>query len=369
MSKSKRIATWGAGLCVGLAVAGHYWARNRTGWPEPLSRHTILATMRQVHAYQLAHPRSRHDRGWIRSTYMTGVMALYQATHDPAALDVLLHWARKHKWTDAGPGLVPPSRLPCGQTYVKLYELYHDPAMIAKVHRYASRIVADSTGSEKTWNYCDSMFGGAPVLAMLGWATGDAKYYDYLHWVYWKMVDELLDTEAGLIYRDKRYPGRRTRHGKKVLWSRGNGWVMAGIPRLLPYLRADDPMRGRYLSLLRTLAAAVLKCQGDDGLWRTNLADPEQYPDPEFSGTALFCYGLAWGVNEGVLDRSKYEPAAKRAWEGLLGYVSRSGRLHHVQGVHLQPGPARTTKPPEYAAGAFLLAGSEMLKLVPQEPE
>ena len=47
---------------------------------------------------------------------------------------------------------------------------------------------------------------------------------------------QLLDRESGLYYRAPRYIGQRTANGRKIIWSRGNGWAFAGIARGLEYL-------------------------------------------------------------------------------------------------------------------------------------
>ena len=133
---------------------------------------------------------------------------------------------------------------------------------------------------------------------------------------------------------------------------------------MLEHLPKDNPSRGRYVELLRTMSAALARVQGDDGLWRSNLADPDQYPGPETSGTAFFCYAMAWGINHELLDRDKYLPVVRKAWAGLVRCVDDQGKLGYVQPVAAEPGSASRQSTHEYAMGALLLAGSEMAKLV-----
>jgi rhamnogalacturonyl hydrolase YesR len=166
-----------------------------------------------------------------------------------------------------------------------------------------------------------------------------------------------------LYYRDTTFIGKRTPNGKKVLWSRGNGWVFAGIARILEYLPKNDPSRQRYLEIFRRQAAELVKRQGADGLWRMNLDDPEQFPDPETSGTGFFCFGLAWGINHGVLDRKQYLPAVQRSWHGLTQSLSPEGKVLWGQLVGTQPDSTGREDTHEYVTGGFLLAGSEVYKL------
>jgi rhamnogalacturonyl hydrolase YesR len=90
------------------------------------------------------------------------------------------------------------------------------------------------------------------------------------------------------------------------------------------------------------------------------LLDPQNYDLPEMSGSALITYGLAWGVNQGILDRKVYRPVIARAWSGMLGHVYADGRLGCVQQTGAEPAPFKATSSYTYGVGAFLLAGSEI---------
>jgi len=347
-------------LCWAQIAAG---AATKPAGRTGLSRRKIVEVMRRVNAYQAAHPWKRDDRNWIRATYYTGVMALHETTGDPKFLNQAIAWATKHKWAEGSERHVANKKT-CGQTYLQLYFLKKDPARIAKMRAYVDRRIAKAEAPTKVWYYCDALYVGPPTLAMLGKVTGQRKYYDYLNKMYWSVTDLLLDKTDGLFYRDKRFIGKQTARGRKIFWSRGNGWVIGGIPRVLRYLPKDDPQYGRYVKLLRTMAAAIAKVQGADGLWRSNLGDSQEHPGPETSGSAFFCYAMAWGINNSLLDREKYLPVVTKAWRGLVRCVGPDGKLGYVQPVGDRPRPAAAGQTHEYAMGAFLLAGSEMVKLV-----
>ena len=106
---------------------------------------------------------------------------------------------------------------------------------------------------------------------------------------------------------------------------------------------------------LRTLQA--------DGFWRSDLLNPSAFPAQESSGTAFFCFAMAWGIHHGVLDRATYLDAVLRAWTALGTAVSPAGRLGWVQAVGSKPGPTNANDTNDYATGAFLLAGTELLNL------
>jgi rhamnogalacturonyl hydrolase YesR len=102
-------------------------------------------------------------------------------------------------------------------------------------------------------------------------ATGDAKQLETLDHFARTVTAELFDKEDGLYYRDGSFIGRKTPAGKKILWSRGNAWVFAGLPRVSECLPTDDPRREFLITRMRTTGAALAKCQGEGGFWRPNL--------------------------------------------------------------------------------------------------
>jgi rhamnogalacturonyl hydrolase YesR len=337
---------------------------------EVFERDKIVDIMQRVNAYMYAHPWRPDDRDWVRGTYYTGVMGLYRATEDPGILEQAMNWAKKHEFQAGDPGS-PPNRLTCGQTWCELYFIKKDPKMIEPLIEWINSDHPLSPKAGEVWykeggvRYADSLYVAPPTLMMLTEATGDEKYREMAHEMFWDVTDLLFDDEAGLYYRDKRFIGQRTDAGKKIFWSRGNGWVIAGIARILQHLPKDDPHYDRYVDKLQTMAASLAKAQGHDGLWRANLADPDQYTNPESSGTAFFTYAMAWGINNGKLDREKYLPVVRKAWKGLCAAVNADGRLGWVQPIGADPRAASPDQTHEYAVGLFLLAGSEMVKLGP----
>jgi rhamnogalacturonyl hydrolase YesR len=328
----------------------------------------ILPLLHRVNNWQIANPRMKpNDRNWERGTWHTGVMAAYKATGDEKFLQQAMAWGKQHQWM-VGTESSGANKLFCVETWAECYFVKQDKAMLAPSIEWLGTAAKNSPAGAKVWyleggrRYADSLYG-ACTLAMLSKATGDKKYLAYTHDFFWDVQAELFDKDEGLFYRDKRFIGQQTKNGKKVFWSRGNGWVLGGIVRVLEYLPEDDPQRPRYVELLKTMAVAIAKRQGADGLWRPNLADPDDVPLPESSGTGFFCYGIAWGINRGLLDRTTYEPVVRKAWAGLVKSVSADGRVQWGQPVGDRPVNLQQSQTHEYVTGTFLLAGSEMLKL------
>jgi rhamnogalacturonyl hydrolase YesR len=255
-----------------------------------------------------------------------------------------------------------------GQTYLELYLLKKDPAMIAPTRAeldalLAAPHVSKRAGKTIPWWWCDALFMAPPVWSRMYAATGDRKYIGYLDEEWAKTSELLYEKQEHLYARDADYLTRTEANGKKMFWSRGNGWVMGGIVRTLQFLPKDDPAREKYVAQLKEMAARVAALQGSDGLWRAGMLDQENYSLPEISGSALFTYALAWGINEGVLDRKVYQPVVAKAWAGMLKHVYADGRLGCIQQTGAEPAPFKATASYTYGVGAFLMAGSEIRRM------
>jgi rhamnogalacturonyl hydrolase YesR len=328
----------------------------------------IASVMQRADGWQSAHALATvADRNWERGTWYTGVMAAYRATGDQGYLDQAMWWAEKQQWKP-GTEKAGANILTCSQTYLELYFLKRDRAFIEPTIAWLDSGRPNTPSGARVWyldgvRYADSLYVGAPALAMLGQATGDRKYVDWMNAFFWDVHQELFDREDGLFYRDKGFIAQRTAQGRKVLWSRGNGWVFASLPRILTYLPEGNPRRADYQALFRRMAAALVERQQSDGLWRPNLDDPKEFPMPETSGTGFFCYGLAWGVRTRLLDEGSFLPAARKAWAGLMASVSPEGMVEWGQQVGASPEAVKQGDSAEYGTGTFLLAGSEMFRL------
>lgn len=367
-------AVWSALVCLGVlavSVTGPARAAPAAGGApaDVFDEAAIRALLRRVNDYQLAHPWRDTDRNWIRATWYTGVVAAYEATGERAWLDQALRWSERHRW-QPGTESSGANVLTATQTYLQLHELDPRPERIDPVVEWLASGCPNTPTGARVWyreggrRYADSLYVGPPALAMLARATGDARYLDWMHAFFEDVRQELQDPETGLFFRDERFVGERTTRGRKVIWSRGNGWVFGGLVRILRYLPEDDPRREPHVRTYRRMAQALAPRQGADGLWRTNLDDPEQYPGPESSGTGFFCYGLAWGIRHGLVDAREILPVVARAWRGLAGCVDAGGRVGWGQPVGDRPVEVSADLSHEYVTGTFLLAGSEVLRLV-----
>ena len=119
------------------------------------------------------------------------------------------------------------------------------------------------------------------------------------------------------------------------------------------------------------MSKALLQCQHADGFWRASLVSDAEYPGPEMTGTALFLYGMAWGLQQGYLKAEVYRPVCDRAWTAMVkGAVHHDGFLGWMQGTGKDPSagqPLSYDKIPDfedYGTGCFLLGAVEYYKLM-----
>jgi unsaturated rhamnogalacturonyl hydrolase len=145
--------------------------------------------------------------------------------------------------------------------------------------------------------------------------------------------------------------------------------LYACLPRY--QIPKDAPHRKQYEDDFKAMAAALAPIQRKDGFWNASLHDPTNYGGKETSGTSLFVYGMAWGINNGYLDAKKYQPIITKGWNGMVKEaVHENGFLGYMQGTGKEPKdgqPVTYTSVPnfeDYGLGCFLLAGSEVYKLI-----
>jgi unsaturated rhamnogalacturonyl hydrolase len=329
------------------------------------SRKSIEEAMRNVYAWQVGNPvelNSKNQNMWARAAFYAGIMAAYKSTHNQEYFDQATRWAAGRDWKLGDRPTHADDQSP-GQTFLELYFLKKDSAKIENTRKTLDEMLKNPKPGRELWWWCDALFMAPPVMARLYAATGDEKYISAMNTLWWDTTDFLFDPQAKLYYRDKNYIGKLNANGKKIFWARGNGWVMGGTVRVLEYLPKNSQYRERYIDLLRKMASSVAPLQGADGLWHPSLLDPLEAPEPETSSSGFFCYAMAWGINHGYLDRKTYLPVVRKAWMGLNSAVHPNGKLGWVQPIGAAPASVTFEDNQEYGSGAFLLAGSEMLKL------
>lgn len=206
------------------------------------------------------------------------------------------------------------------------------------------------------WCWCDALFMAPPLWAAMSRATGDARYAAFAKEELQATTDYLFDPKEHLYYRDSRFFERRGPDGEKIFWSRGNGWVFAGLARTLDALPKTDPGRAPIEDTFRKMAVKLRSIQKPDGYWSPSLLGNPARSLPESSGTAFYVYGFAWGIRNGLLDRAGYEPVVRRGWRALEASVHPDGKLGYVQPIGDSPDKVDYEDTQYYGVGAFLQA-------------
>jgi len=311
---------------------------------------------------------------WTRAVYYEGLMALHQVAPEKAYYDYAVQWGEKHQWgLRDGVKTRDADNHACGQTYIDLYNIDKKPERIATIKTSIDMVV--KSGKVDDWTWIDALQMGMPVFAKLGNLYNDKTYYDYMYKMYLHSKNVqgggLYNAKDGLWWRDKDFvPPYTEPNGEDCYWSRGNGWVVAALVRVLDIMPKDAAGYDEYLKTYHEMIKALVPLQRNDGFWNVSLHDPNHYGGKETSGTALFVYGMAWGVNKGLIDQKTYLPIIKKAWDGMAKYaVQKNGFLGYTQGTGKEPKdgqPVTYTSMPDfedYGLGCFLLAGSEVYKL------
>ena len=326
----------------------------------------IDKALRKVADWQLDRTMRHLDKIWTSAVLFTGFMAASEATGDPKYRNAMLTMAKGFNWELRTP-YPNADDISVAQTYLELYALDPSPEKIAGTRAQLDILINLKTlkpGDERLpWWWCDALFMAPPVWLKMYKATGERKYLDYVHEQWQKTYDLLYDKQEHLYARDASYIGKAEPNGKKIFWSRGEGWVLGGLARSIDLIPADDPKRPFYILQLREMSAALAKIQNKEGLWHAGLLDPATYPLPEISGSALFVYGMAYGVNRGYLDEKTYRPVIERAWVGILKSVYADGRLGGIQQTGAEPAFYRPASSFNYGVGGFLLAAAELKKM------
>jgi rhamnogalacturonyl hydrolase YesR len=330
--------------------------------------------MERVADWQLENPSPHPQADWTQGAGDAGIMALAGISGSARYREAMRAMGEAQHWKP-GPRLYDSDDQCVGQTYAELFQTYGENAMIGPLREEFERILSHPSAVKtlefdqkpadprELWSWCDSLFMGPPAWMRLYAATGDRRFMDFAVRNWWRTTDYLYDPAEHLYFRDSTYFNRREANERKVFWSRGNGWVMAGLVRTLQSLPANHPDRPRFEKLFAEMAVKVLSCQQPDGLWRSSLLDPDSYPLKEASGSGFYVYALAWGANQHLLDMATCGTAAIRGWDALVGCVGADGKLTHVQPIGADPKRFPEDSTEVYGVGAFLLAGSEVYRM------
>ena len=345
------------------------------------SKEDVLEMLNRANTYWQNNNKPEVRAFWDHAAYHTGNMEAYAITKNEAYRKYSEDWAEYNKWmgaksTDKSNWKYKYGETDehvlfgdwqiCFQTYIDLYHLKPEEYKIARAKEVMQYEM--STPNNDYWWWADGLYMVMPVMTKLYKVTGDQKYLDKLYEYFMYANSIMYDKKEKLYYRDAKYvyPKHKSANGKKDFWARGDGWVFAGLAKILKDLPSNDPHRNEYLNKYLNMAKAIVKSQQPEGYWTRSILDVKHAPGPETSGTAFFTYGLLWGINNGYLKEKTYLPAAQKAW----GYLTKtalqpSGKLGYVQPIGEKAIPGQVVdvnSTANFGVGAFLLAGCEMYR-------
>jgi rhamnogalacturonyl hydrolase YesR len=314
---------------------------------------------------------------WTRAVYYEGLMALHEIDKKKTYYDYALQWGEKHKWgLRGGVNTRNADNQCCGQTYIDLYHLdgNRNPERIKAITESINLMMA--TPKVDDWNWIDALQMAMPVFVKLGNLHNDTAYFTRMYEMYAYTKHKhggngLYNAAEKLWWRDKDFvPPYKEPNGEDCYWSRGNGWVVAALARTLSELPKSNSHYNEYLQDFKDMLSVLPSIQREDGYWNVSLHDPNHFGGKELSGTALFIYGMAWGINNNVVDRKTYLPVILKAWNAMVKEcVHPNGKLGYVQGTGKEPkdgqpvGYDKTPDFEDYGLGCFLLAGTELYKM------
>jgi rhamnogalacturonyl hydrolase YesR len=340
----------------------------------------IKTILKSVADWQVKTPLTHNLADWTNGALYAGMVEWAGIADDNSYYEWLKKISEKNGWSymvrENPLGRYHADDYCVGQTYIELYRKYKDKDMIKPMRRYFDQIIKNpATGdlkfentdiywSTQRWSWCDALFMGPTVWAKMASVTGKRKYLDFMYKEYKATTDYLYDKDEDLYFRDSNYFTRKEANGAKIFWGRGNGWVFAGLPIIIRELPATYDHKDYFVTIYKKMAAKLIKLQSSDGFWHASLLDPASYPNPEMSATAFFIYSLAWGVNNGYLDKTVYLPAIVKGWKSMVTSVWPDGKVGFIQPIGADPKNVTREMTEVYGVGGFLMAGTEITRLI-----
>ena len=348
----------------------------------------VLDIIARVNAtWQRNHP-AEVRAFWDNAAYHTANIEVYKLTQEPQWLDYSVRWANYNHWQGArekdpakwkykqyGEGhdfvLFGDWQI-CFQTYIDLFNIYgQQPAHEIMVER-AREVMGHEARSPQNdyWWWADALYMVMPVMTKMYRLTGDDIYLEKLYQNLCYSDSIMLDNETGLYFRDGKYvyPKHQSANHRKDFWARGDGWVLAGLAKVLQDMPENHRHRRFFVEKYQRMAAAVAALQQPEGYWTRSMMDPDHAPGPETSGTAFFTYGLLWGINNHLLAKEDYQDVVARAWNYLsTTALQPDGRIGYVQPIGERAIPGQTVNQHSeapFGTGAFLLAACEYARYV-----
>lgn len=339
----------------------------------------ITKRMKSAYLWQQQNPKwALYD--WTNATYYRGISEAWKTTGDQDYFNTIEIDGKSYDWK-LGERWYHADDLAIGSVYLDVFNETQDSSILVRTKRRLDANLKDQEWHlnperhhehhviTQPWWWCDALFMGPPVFVQYAKIMDDDKYLHFSDSLFIACYDSLYDKKEHLFARDLRYKWKgdstdiKDQFGNKIFWSRGNGWVLGGLALILEDLPKDFPSRHFYEDLFEKMASRLKEIQPDDGLWRPALLDTSAIHG-ELSGSALYTYAIASGINQGILSRDEFLPVVKKSWSAIVNCQREDGMVGWVQAIGKDPRPTTADSWEVFGTGVFLMAGSEMIKLV-----
>jgi rhamnogalacturonyl hydrolase YesR len=172
--------------------------------------------------------------------------------------------------------------------------------------------------------WLDGVYMGMPFLAHHAILSGEEAGLEEAIHEFTLVRKHLLDPAAGLYFHawdeKKQQVWADPETGlSRYFWSRGMGWYAMALVDILDYVPQErEDLRDPIIATIREFADTLLSYQAADGGWYQIVDMPDETGNYlESSGSSMFIYMLAKAVNQGYLDES-YRDIAAKAYERLV---------------------------------------------------
>jgi rhamnogalacturonyl hydrolase YesR len=376
MNKTKILA---GGLLILFSITGYSQEQTNSSFNDALEPDALKTVLKAVADWQVKTPLTHHTADWTNAALYAGMVDWAGIAGNDSYYEWLKEKGARNNWTyyiqDNPLRRYHADDYCVGQMYIELYRKYGGRKMISSLRAYLDQILknpakgdlkfvnTDKYWSTQRWSWCDALFMGPTVWAKMSNVTKKRKYLDFMYREYKATTDYLYDRDEDLYFRDSNYFNKKEANGAKIFWGRGNGWVFAGLPIIIRELPSKYDQKDYFLGIYKAMAAKLVSLQQPDGSWHASLLDPASYPNPETSATAFFVFGLAWGIDNGYLEKSTYMPFVVKGWKSMIRSVWPDGKVGFIQPIGADPKAVTGEMTEVYGVGGFLMAGTQLYKM------
>ena len=273
---------------------------------------------------------------YVHGLVLTSFEALYKKTNDQAYFDYIKNYADV---TIDSLGTIPSYKfenfnidmIEAGNVLFYLYDKTKEEKYLKAMQLLRKQLEEHPRTSEGGfWHkkiypsqmWLDGLYMGSPFYTKYTVIFENGRNLDDVAKQFELIQKHARDEKTGLLYHgwdeSKAMDWANKETGTSPnFWSRSLGWYAMALVDVLDYFPKDHPKQSELVSYLNQLATALTKQQHESGLWYqvTDMGDREgNYL--EATGSAMFAYALAKGVNKGYLPK-EYMQVANNAFDGL----------------------------------------------------